>query len=83
MGEKKILNKMKFLLYILFIILFTIKCNAYCDMQECHLYCIRKKPKKPSSTSGWNTCTYYGVCQPINLPPDSKNRKCVCGYNLT
>lgn len=64
---------MKLLLYILFIILFIIKCNAYCNMDECHNYCVRVHEGE-----GYITKIWYGVCEPINEEPTK--RHCRCGF---
>lgn len=60
---------------MLFIILFFIKINAYCQMDECQYYC-----KTKHQPQGYTNEIWFGVCEPINSPPEK--RRCKCGYKL-
>jgi hypothetical protein len=68
---------MKLFLYILFIILFIIKCNAYCDVYSCNHWCYHTQQDSVQRPRGANSWKVYGVCEPINLPPE--DRMCRCG----
>jgi hypothetical protein len=67
---------LKIYIYILFIISFITKCNAYCNMNECNQYCYLTKQIPNDNKYRW-----YGVCEPINSPPEERECNC-CYHNL-
>jgi hypothetical protein len=71
---------MKLFLYILFVITFIIKCNAYCNMVECNNYCFNVRPNKPHPRFNEKRYTFYGVCEPISEAPIK--RHCRCDFRI-
>lgn len=67
---------MKFLLYTLLIILFITGCDAFCDLHECNNWCINTQMWNIPKPKGANTYKVYGVCEPIDAPPEYKICRC-------
>lgn len=60
---------------LILIITFIANIIAICDMHECNYYCHTCKQNPYDYSKKW-----YGVCEPINSPPEE--RECRCGFHI-